>query len=140
MTEAELHRSVADFLNWMLLPPAVWTTFPAGWTAMRKGAAGRLRGCGLKAGMPDILVFHNRNTIGIELKTSDGKVSAVQKQTIKELAHAGIEVPICRSIEDVYSALVIYNIPVRNWFDGPISDKAAKARRAPQPDAGAPAA
>jgi hypothetical protein len=136
MTEAELHRSVAEFLDLVVLPPAMWTTFPAGWTAMRKGAAGRLRGAGLKAGMPDILVFYDGRTIGIELKTPSGKVSSVQFDMIEKLRLAGIPVHVCRNIDRVHAALIAHQIPIRKFSLGHTQ---TKARRAPQPDASPPA-
>jgi hypothetical protein len=132
MTEAELHRSVAELLDWVVLPPAMWTTFPAGWTAMRKGAAGRLRGCGLKAGMPDIFVFHDKRTIGIELKTPSGKISAVQLDMSVKLNLAGVPVHACRSIDDVHRVLAYHQIPMRGFNLGYTQ---TKARRTPQPDA-----
>jgi hypothetical protein len=133
-TEAELHRSVAELLDWMLLRPAMWTTFPAGWTKMRKGAAGRLHGAGLKAGMPDAFVFHNGRTIGIELKTPSGKVSPVQFDMFEKLRLAGVPVHVCRSVDEVHEALAAHKIPMRKFSLG---HPQAKARRTPQPDAGA---
>jgi hypothetical protein len=137
-SEADLHRTVAEFLDWVLLPPAVWTTFPAGWTAMRKGAAGRLRGAGLKAGMPDILVFYgNGCTMGIELKSISGKLSKFQLEMFAKLDKAGMRSYVSRSLEDVYNALIIEDVPRKKvYFDG---HSTAKARRPPQPDASATA-
>jgi len=113
MTEADLHRSAADFLGWMVMPPAIWTTFPAGWGRLGKATAGSLNGCGLKAGMPDILVFYESTAVGIELKTDGGKVTSVQRRTHEELRKAGIPVVICRSLSDIEDALNSYRIPMR---------------------------
>jgi hypothetical protein len=139
INEAALHRSVAEFLDWVLLPPAIWTTFPAGWTDMRKGAAGRLKGCGLKAGMPDILIFHgNGCTMGIELKSIPGKLSKFQLDMFTKLDAAGLRTYVSRSLEDVYNALIIEDVPRKKvYFDGHAS---TEARRPPQPDAGPPQA
>ena len=125
-TEIDLHRSVADYLNWMVLPPAVWTTFPAGWTAMRPGAAGRLRGCGLKAGMPDILVFYNGSTLGIELKALGGKPTPVQRDMLGKLYTAGVKVHVAHSIDDVHAHLVNHGIPLRKSSYG---NQASEGRR-----------
>ena len=96
ITELQLHQAVADLLNVVLLPPTVWVTFPAGWTAMRPGAAGRLKACGLKAGMPDILIFSKtfskRHCIGIELKTGKNKISRAQMDMAETLDRAGVPV------------------------------------------------
>ena len=78
ISEIDLHRSVAELLDWCLLPPAVYTTFPAGWGKLPPKTVGRLKACGLKTGMPDILVFNAGKTIGIELKRPGGRLSKAQ--------------------------------------------------------------
>jgi hypothetical protein len=113
--ESELHVSVAQLLDWILLPPAIWTTFPAGWGKLGKATAGRLYASGLKKGMPDILVFSRAavgwpkysltNVIGIELKVGDNSVSSAQRTMFAQLQAVGIRVHVCRSIEEVVAAL-----------------------------------
>lgn len=138
ISELDLHRSVADFLSWTVLPPAVWTTFPAGWTAMKKGAAGRLRGCGLQAGMPDILVFHSSATIGIELKTNT-KPSLAQIDMFNKLRMAGVPVSVCRSVDDVERTLRTYKIPLRKFsYDSRLTPP--ESRRSQEPAQGESAA
>ena len=118
-SEAALHASVAEFLNWMLLPPAVWTTFPAGWGKLGKATAGYLKKSGLKAGLPDCLVFHNDTCIGIELKTEKGKLSAAQKAMFPLLEAAGIKIFVCRSMIEVDDVLRNCLVPMRShqWQD-----------------------
>lgn len=135
-SELDLHRCVADFLSWVVLPPAVWTTFPAGWTSMRAGAAGRLKGCGLKAGMPDILIFYDGFTLGIELKVKT-KPSEVQLEMFNKLRAAGVSVSIARSIEDVERTLRTYKIPMRKMSYGPPRLQAPEGRRPQKPTQGA---
>ena len=64
----DLHASVAGQLDWRLKRPAFYTTFPAGWGKLPGMVAGKLKACGLKAGMPDLLVWYEGRTVGIELK------------------------------------------------------------------------
>ena len=108
---------------------------------MRKGAAGRLKGCGLKAGMPDILVFCTGITVGIELKTEDGTVSTEQRKTFDALREAQIPVHICYSIDDVYKILSdIFGFPMRPYNYGyPLGHKNTETGCASQPDEGTPA-
>jgi hypothetical protein len=104
--ESELHASVAQLLDWVLFPPTIWTTFPAGWGKLTKGTAGRLFASGLKKGMPDILVFDvMRKVIGIELKAGAGGVSAAQREMFAKLQGVGVRVYVCWSLEDVIHAL-----------------------------------
>lgn len=112
-TEEQLHRTVAQFLDWMLKEPACYSTFPSGGYLLGKAAAGRLRARGLKAGMPDILVFHGGRAIGIELKSLKGRVSDAQKEMIPKLKAAGVPVYICRDFEGVIFALRNEGVPLR---------------------------
>lgn len=111
--ELLLHMAVAEFLDWVVMPPALWTTFPAGWTAMNKGQAGRLKACGLKAGMPDIMVFHDGFTLGIELKAGGHGLTEAQKEMHPKLLAAGVRVCVARSIDVVEHILRVHNIPIR---------------------------
>jgi hypothetical protein len=134
VSESELHRVVADFLNWVMLPPAIWTTFPAGWGKLGKATAGRLKASGLKEGFPDILLFYDGHAFGIELKTRKGKPTPVQLEMFNSLNYAGVQVHICRRLEEVRDVLVRYKIPMRK-HDGL---ETSEIRCPSQPDAGAP--
>lgn len=112
--EADLHKSVAHFLRWALVPPALFTTFPAGWGKLSKATAGRLYASGLAPGMPDIFVFGpGRRVVGIELKVPPNTATAVQRTMFAKLQAVGIKVYICTSIEDVADALKQEYVPCR---------------------------
>jgi hypothetical protein len=113
LTEFDLHKAVAQFLDWCLSHPAFYSTFPAGWDRMSKTRAGMLYAAGLKAGMPDILIFHEGRTIGIELKAGKGKLSKIQINTIERLTAAGVFVQVCRSVEEVEETLRILKLPLQ---------------------------
>jgi hypothetical protein len=113
ITEAQLHKAVADLLDWMLLPPAIWTTFPAGWGKLGKATVGHLHGSGLKAGFPDVLIFFNGHCVGVELKTPSGLVSKAQHLMFMRLYEAGIRVYICRNTDDVIGVLEQESLPHR---------------------------
>lgn len=146
--EEDLHRTVAEFLDWALYPQTVYTTFPAGWGKLSKRVAGVLRACGLKAGFPDILVFDKHNVIanatytkvvGLELKTKS-KPSAAQQLMFPRLRALGIAIYICGSVDDVAVALHEQNIALRtrigwaqyreNRYVETASDDDAKTRSA----------
>ena len=111
--ESELHVSVAELLDWILVPPAMFSTFPAGWGKLSKATAGRLYASGMKKGMPDILVFDHYllggdthpMVIGIELKVGVNSLSSAQRTTFARLLGCGIRTYVCRSLEDVVTAL-----------------------------------
>ena len=104
---------MADLLDAILLRPAIWTTFPAGWGKLPKATAGRLHAAGLQAGFPDILVFFNGRAIGIELKAENGRVSKAQTSMFLKLYEAGVRVYICKDSDDVIGVLEQESIPHR---------------------------
>jgi hypothetical protein len=124
-TEDEFHVAVADLLDVMLPdrspgdPPQVfYTTFPAGYGKLSKAMAGRLKAKGMKAGMPDILVFrrNSHNTtcvIGLELKVGVNSISATQRTTHALLQAVGIKTYVIRCLNDVMEALHDARIPHR---------------------------
>ena len=104
---------MAELLDRILLPPTVWTTFPAGWGKLTKGVGGRLRGSGLKPGMPDILIFSLEKTTGIELKAPGRSPSAFQRTMFAALQAVGVRVHVCFSLDDVLAVLLLEDIPFR---------------------------
>jgi len=112
-TEDELHSSVAHLLSIALLPPAFWSTWPAGGYALTPAAAGRLKRLGSMRGVPDILAIYNSKPMGIELKKLTGRRSAPQKETHMQLESAGCPVYVCRTPEAVIDALDREDFPIR---------------------------
>jgi hypothetical protein len=135
--ESSLHRTVAELLEWCLYYPTVFTTFPAGWGKLSKSTAGRLRGAGLKAGFPDLLIFHDGRCVGLELKVKGRKPSAAQQLMFPRLRQCGMQIYVCQSVDDVIAALHKAHIPLRGrcgWAQfteddhGAESDANAEAR------------
>lgn len=116
-TESELHLSVASLLDWVLLPPAVYTTFPAGWGVLTPMMAQRLRRSGLKQGMPDVLAFHKGRCVGIELKAGKNGLTSGQRDMHYKLAKAGVPVYVAKSLEGVLAILRNESFPLRPTGD-----------------------
>jgi len=74
---------------------------------------GRLQASGLKAGMPDMLVFYNGFCIGIELKVPGGNVSRKQFDMFTRLLAAGVKVYVCRHPDEVIEVLQQHSFPLR---------------------------
>jgi hypothetical protein len=125
--EDELHASVAGMLDRLLLPPAEWTTFPAGSVPLPKQFAAKLARLGLKRGWPDILVLHHA-LYGIELKRRGGRLSKTrlvrtrsgalrellgQETVFPRLEGAGMAIAVCSTPEAVLAALRGWGVPVR---------------------------
>lgn len=124
-----LHASVAAALNTLLLPPAQWTTFPAGGYGLSPAAAARLYRLGLKPGWPDILVCHDGRLYGLELKTRDGRLSTTrmvhtrsgaarvrmgQREMLAGLERAGVRIAVCRDVLEVLETLRRWDVPLRH--------------------------
>ena len=119
-TESELHLSVASLLDWVLTWPAMYSTFPSGWGVLTPSMAQRLKRSGLKAGMPDMLVFPGLGRcFGIELKAGKNGLSDVQRDTFEQLRSAGIPVYTCRTIDAVVNVLTNENVPMKSFVGGP---------------------
>lgn len=119
-SEDAFHLAVAELLDWVLRMPTFWTTFPAGYGKLGKGMAGKLKAKGLKAGMPDILIFHpvpphinNSHVVGLELKAGRNTTSSAQRNTHQLLWAAGVKVYTIRNLNDVLAALLAENIPFK---------------------------
>jgi hypothetical protein len=122
-SEDQFHGAVAELLDWCLIPPTFYTTFPAGYGKLSKSMAGKLKAKGMKAGMPDILIFSthriiaNRtysHVVGLELKVKGNTTTAKQRETHAALQAVGVRVYLVRSLNDVVMALNEAGIPYRN--------------------------
>src|SRR5436190_8545260 len=126
-TEQTLHETVADALDKLLMPPAEWTTFPAGSVPLPPQFAAKLSRLGLKRGWPDVLVLHSR-IIGIELKRRGGRLSrtrfvrtrrgalrelAGQEDVFPRLQAAGMTIGVCSSLTEVLAFLGACGVPLR---------------------------
>jgi hypothetical protein len=118
--ETALHIACAGWLAMRLIPPTFFTTFPAGGGGRERGQ--KLKRMGLKPGMPDILIF-DRHIVGnipypliygVELKSADGRVSSDQRTTHSDLRDVGIPIAVVRSLDDLKSALIGWDIPIKS--------------------------
>jgi hypothetical protein len=116
LSEAKLHATIAEWLDWFLLPPALYTTFPAGWGKLSKATGARLYRSGMKAGMPDLFIFHQKTCFGIELKPRGRYQSAVQRDMSQKLKAAGIAVYIAHDVDEVMDILKHRNCPLRSGW------------------------
>jgi hypothetical protein len=110
MSEAALHKAVAEYLGWVLHPPVIWTTLGHGGGGRIRGA--QLKAMGLKPGWPDILIIApGPNVLGIELKVKGNYQSPEQRAVEEEFCDLKIQYSVCRSVEEVGKALDFIKIP-----------------------------
>lgn len=109
MTEAQLHRAVAQFLRLALKPPTIWTTIGHGGGGRVRGA--QLKAMGVQKGWPDILIIHSGSITGIELKAKKGRQSPEQRAMTDAFANCGATYVVCRSVDEVDWVLANALIP-----------------------------
>ena len=108
--EEQLHREVAKYLAVVLPDDAWFCHVPNG--GARTAAEGRaFKAMGAKAGTPDILIVHDGKAFWIELKPvmyknrKHGGLSEAQMRCHFDLGHAGCQVAICYTVEQVEGTL-----------------------------------
>lgn len=110
--EDALHINVVRFLRVALPPEAVLWHTPNGGLRSKREAA-KLKAFGTLAGMPDLFILYAGTLHGIELKAPKGVVQASQKDAAYLLFRAGCTTHVCRSVEEVETALKLNGVPLR---------------------------
>lgn len=80
-----------------------------GWRS--RAEAGRFRAMGVRAGVPDLIVWTPRGHFQIELKAGKGRLSEPQADWHSTMSRLGHFVYVCRSVEDVLAALILEAVP-----------------------------
>lgn len=119
MPEQQLQIDTVKFLNLALDPSAsfFWATPNETGVSGRKGAMlGAIRkAMGVKPGFPDLMIAHEVviNPIGCELKVGRNTQTAPQKGVEAIFIRLGWPYYVCRSVQDVYEALLAEGVPMR---------------------------
>ena len=109
LTENQIQRSIAKYLDVVLPVDAFWTAInPIPGKSIV--AAANSMAMGMKAGVPDILILHKGKTIWIEVKKEGGYLSKVQKSLHMDIDTAGGAVYTARSIDDIIEILELEGV------------------------------
>ncbi len=112
--EQTLQIQVARYLAVALRYPVWWSSIDHA-AKLGKVAAGQRQARGVKPGIPDLMILWpdgNRTKIlGIELKSPTGSQSPVQKDVETAWAACHVPVVVCRSLQEVETALTIWRVP-----------------------------
>ena len=111
MTEAQLHKSVAQYLALALPKDAVWTTVGHGGGGKVRGA--QLKARGLRAGWPDVQIIFRGKFYGIELKGPNGRLSPEQIACAKSIVDAGGDYTRAHAVSEVEDWLRLLRFPLR---------------------------
>lgn len=110
--EQEFQASLVATLEKILTPETAVFAVPNG-GARSKIEAAILKGQGVKAGVPDLVLIHDGRAFGLELKAMNGRLSPAQKERHADLAGAGMRIACARTIEDALRWLDHWQIPTR---------------------------
>ncbi len=68
------------------------------------------KGLGVKAGIPDVLIFYRAQIFGLELKAGKGRVSPAQLATMNDMEVAGARVAVARSLDEALITLEYWGV------------------------------
>jgi hypothetical protein len=109
--EEQLHRAVVDLLTiYEARGLLAYCHVPNG-GARSKTEAGVLKATGVRAGVPDLLIWTRSSGFGIELKSGAGKLSPAQVAWHATITSLGHRAYVCRSVDDVERVLRAEGVP-----------------------------
>jgi VRR-NUC domain len=85
--------------------PGVFAFHPANGGFRRPIEAAILKGCGVRAGVPDLIACRGGRFYALELKTNNGKLSDAQEQVLAALREAGSEVAVAYGLDAALAQL-----------------------------------
>lgn len=97
MSEQDLQRSVANFLNAQERHRKTFTWFHPNTYSPNRIVGGIMKGLGCRAGMPDCVIFTDKRTVSVELKYKRGRVEKPQHIFHEKLRSLGHPVYVVRS-------------------------------------------
>ena len=113
LPERLLQRQIVDALAWLLPPTGMAFAIPNQRRGATQAELVSLVRQGMRPGIPDLMVVHQGNAIGIELKTAAGRLSPAQKVTHADLNRAGVPVIVASSLEQVVAGLEANGVELR---------------------------
>ena len=108
-TEESIHRAVVQLLTLTRKPCVTFTHIPNG-EIRAKGVGGKLKGMGVAAGWPDLMILAHGRAYGLELKRSKGKLSPAQIAAHDALRAAGCEVATAYGFDEAHRALASWGL------------------------------
>lgn len=117
-SEEQVQVAVARYLDVALPDDAVWFHPPNG-GHRHAAVAAKLKGMGVKPGVPDICITWRGRAIYVELKARNGRLSAYQLAMHDRLIRAGaVVMPMARSVEEVADFLETLGMPLKGRVQG----------------------
>jgi hypothetical protein len=110
--EQALQRQVAEYLAWALPDPWYFTAVGHGGGGEMRGRI--LKGLGVKAGVPDLVILGPARFIGwLEMKSPTGRLSPPQVAFRDMALVFGHRWELTRSLDEVRATLEFWHVPTR---------------------------
>ena len=110
--EDELQRSIVDYARWALPQNALLFAVPNG-GKRHKREAQRLVGLGVRAGIPDLILWHDSHTLGIEVKLRNTYLSPHQRQMHDRMKVCGVPAVVVRSLDEFIATVQSFGVRLR---------------------------
>lgn len=108
-SEKDLHRAIVGMIAVEARAGVIVFHVPNG-GRRGKAEAGRLKGMGTLAGVPDLMVIAGGRCFGLEIKTASGRLSKEQKAMRQRFARAGCEFEVVRSLAEAREVLRCWGV------------------------------
>lgn len=78
--------------------------------ARNKAEAARFKAQGVRAGVPDVLIFHAGKAYALELKSERGRVSPAQQSMLERLAAEGVTCSVAHGVDEAIGTLSLWGL------------------------------
>jgi hypothetical protein len=102
--EQQIQRALADHLRLRAHKGVFWFACENGGYRTAIEAA-VLKSCGIKRGVPDLILIKSGRTFGLELKAPNGRLSPAQEAAHEEMRAAGAEVAVAVGVDEAIAQL-----------------------------------
>lgn len=107
-TERDIHRAVVSHLHKRAKPGVVWWHTP---NAPRNPVAGAiLKRMGMRAGVSDIVLFHNKELFALELKAPGGRPTEAQQEFLSDIRAAGGHGVVAEGLDEALGCLALWGV------------------------------
>ena len=109
MSEDTIHRAVVGHLK-VRARKGVFYMHPANGGYRTKTEAARFVGLGVRAGVPDLIIFKGGKTNGLEIKADKGRVTPIQRAVHEQMRAAGATVEVAYGLDDALAQLIEWQV------------------------------
>lgn len=113
--EQKIHRAVVQHLAARSMP-GVFYFHPANGGKRNLIEAKIFKSLGVRAGVPDLILFYRAQIFGLELKAANGRLTPLQRQTLNDMEVAGARTAVARSLDEALVTLECWGVLRRDQF------------------------